>query len=121
MTGEVLTEIQQLAKGLLVADDVLDLAVRLVMMTHPEEADSPEDVKRYARFGAGPRAIQALISVSKVRALCSGRMHVSWNDLRTVALPILRHRIVLSYEAQAIGLTTDKLTEAIIHAIEASR
>ncbi|MCR2805497.1 AAA family ATPase [Paenibacillus soyae] len=121
MTGEELIHIQQLAKGLLVADDVLDLAVRLVMMTHPEEADAPEDVKRYARFGAGPRAIQALIAVSKVRALSHGRLHVSWNDLRTAALPILRHRIVLTYEAQALGLTADKLTRSILEAIEASR
>lgn len=121
MTGEELTEIQHLAKGLLVADDVLDLAVRLVMMTHPDEDDAPDDVKRYARFGAGPRAIQALIAVSKVRALSNGRMHVSWNDLRTTSLPILRHRIVLTYEAQALGLTTDKLTYAILQSIEASR
>ncbi|RIX51734.1 MoxR family ATPase [Paenibacillus nanensis] len=121
LTGEELTELQQAAKGLLVADDVLDLAVRLVMATHPDEADAPEDVKKYTRFGAGPRAIQALISVSKVRALCSGRMHVSWNDLRQTALPVLRHRIVLTYEAQAIGLTTDRLTESILQSIEATR
>lgn len=121
LTGEELTELQQAAKGLLVADDVLDLAVRLVMATHPDEADAPEDVKKYARFGAGPRAIQALISVSKVRALCSGRMHISWSDLRQTALPVLRHRIVLTYEAQAIGLTTDRLTESILQSIEATR
>lgn len=121
MTGEELTGLQQAAKGLLVAEDMLDLAVQLVMMTHPAEADSPEDVKRYSRFGAGPRALQALIAVGKVRALCSGRMHVSWNDLCTAAIPVLRHRIVLTYEAQALGVTTDRLAESIIQAVEAKR
>lgn len=121
MTGDELAELQQLAKGLLIADDMLDLAVALVMMTHPEDADAPDEVKRYARFGAGPRALQALVSISKVRALCSGRMHVSWQDLRTSALPVLRHRIVLTYEAQALGLTTDRLTETILSAIESKR
>lgn len=121
MTGEELTALQQAAKGLLVADDVLDLAVQIVMMTHPSEDDAPDDVKRYARFGAGPRALQALISIGKVRALCNGRMHVSWQDLRAAALPVLRHRIVLTYEAQALGVTSDRLAETILHSIEAKR
>ncbi|MFD0587125.1 AAA family ATPase [Paenibacillus sp. GCM10027627] len=121
MSGEDLIGLQRLAKEIIVAEDMLDLAVRLVLATHPHEADAPDDVKRFSRFGAGPRALQALVNVSKVRAICDGRMHVSWSDLRTVALPVLRHRIVLSYEAQAVGLSTDRLTESIIHSIEASR
>ncbi|REK76605.1 AAA family ATPase [Paenibacillus paeoniae] len=121
MTGEELTELQQDAKSLLVAEDILDLAVQLVMMTHPAEDDAPEEVKRYAKFGAGPRALQALISIGKVRALSHGRMHVSWQDLRTAALPVLRHRIVLTYEAQALGVTTDRLAASIVESIEANR
>lgn len=119
--GAKLIELQRLAKQILVADDVLDFAVTVVMMTHPGEADAPEDVKRFVRFGAGPRALQALISVGKVRALSSGRMHMSWNDIRETALPVLRHRIVLGYEAQAMGIASDRMTEAILRAIEAKR
>ncbi|RJE86850.1 AAA family ATPase [Paenibacillus sp. 1011MAR3C5] len=121
MTGDELIGLQQAAKGLLVAEDVLDLAVRMVMMTHSSEDDAPDEVRRYARFGAGPRALQAFISIGKVRALCSGRMHVSWQDLRAAALPVLRHRIVLTYEAQALGVTTDSLAESILQSIEAKR
>ncbi|KQO04335.1 AAA family ATPase [Paenibacillus sp. Leaf72] len=121
MNGEELTELQLYAKHILVADDVLDLAVRLVMMTHPAEADAPDDVKRYVRFGAGPRALQAIVAVSKVRALCSGKLHVSWSDIREVAVPALRHRVVLGYEAQAAGITTDQMTESILSALELTR
>lgn len=121
LDGAALSELQQMAKSLLIADDVLELAVRIIMMTHPGEPDAPEDIKRYVRFGAGPRALQALVSVGRVRALCAGKMHVSWNDLKEVALPILRHRIVLSYEAQAMGLSTDRMTQSILQALEAQR
>ncbi|MOA41267.1 hypothetical protein D3C78_1632130 [compost metagenome] len=65
--------------------------------------------------------MQAIIAVSKVRALMAGRLHVSWNDIRATALPVLRHRVVLSYEAQAMGLTSDRMTEAILQAIEEKR
>ncbi|MBH5316534.1 AAA family ATPase [Paenibacillus sp. GSMTC-2017] len=121
MSGNDLTELQLVAKQLLIADDVLDLALQIVMKTHPNENDTPEDVKRFVRFGAGPRALQAIVSVSKVRALMAGKMHVSWNDLRHTALPVLRHRIVLSYEAQALGVSTDGITESILQNIEAKR
>lgn len=121
MSSGELTDLQAAAKQILVAEDVLDFAVKAVMMSHPHEPDAPSDVKRYVRFGAGPRALQAIIAVSKVRALASGRLHISWNDIRQTALPVLRHRIVLSYEAQAMGLTSDRMTESILSAIEAER
>ncbi|QNK54859.1 MoxR family ATPase [Paenibacillus sp. PAMC21692] len=121
ISGSELLELQAAARELLVSEDVLDNAVKLVMMTHPGEADAPEEIKRYARFGAGPRALQALVSVAKVKALASARLHVSWGDIRDVALPVLRHRIVLSYEAQALGMDTDAMTMSIIREIEAKR
>ncbi|MDQ6419150.1 AAA family ATPase [Paenibacillus sp. LHD-117] len=119
--GKELLELQSAAKELLIAEDVLDVAVKLVMMTHPAEPDAPDEIKRYVRFGAGPRALQALVSVAKVRALSSRRLHVSWQDIREVALPVLRHRIVLSYEAQALGMDSDVMTHSILRSIEASR
>lgn len=121
LQGSELLELQAAAKELLIAEDVLDAGVKLVMMTHPDEADSPEEIKRYVRFGAGPRALQALVSVAKVKALAAGRLHVSWADMRDVALPVMRHRIVLSYEAEALGMNTDAMTLAILRDIEAQR
>ncbi len=121
LDGEELVALQLAAKELLVSEEMLDTAVRIVMMTHPGEADAPEAIKRHVRFGAGPRALQALIAISKVRALCSGRLHVSWNDIREAATPVLRHRIVLGYEAQAMGITSDEMSAAILGEIEASR
>lgn len=121
MSAAELTDLQLAAKQMLVSEDMLDLAVKVVMMSHPHEQDAPDDIRKYVRFGAGPRALQAIISVSKVRALMAGRLHISWNDIRQTALPVLRHRIVLSYEAQAMGLTSDRMTEAILHSIEAER
>ncbi|WP_138751499.1 AAA family ATPase [Paenibacillus sinopodophylli] len=121
MSAAELTELQMVAKQILVAEEMLDWAVKTVMMSHPQESDAPDEVKRFVRYGAGPRALQAIISVSKVRALASGRLHVTWQDIRHTAMPVLRHRIVLSYEAQAMGLTTDRMTEAILAVLEAER
>lgn len=121
MDGESLAAIGLMAKQILLADELLDAAVKMIMMTHPGEMDAPDDIKRYVRFGAGPRALQAIVAVSKVRALSAGRMHVTWNDIRETAFPVLRHRMVLGYEAQAMGLSSDRMTGAIVQTIEAQR
>lgn len=121
MSLETLAKLQQLAKEIVVADDMLELAVQLVLCTHRHEEQATSEVKQYVRYGAGPRALQSLISVSKVRALGQGRAHVSWNDMKDVALPVLRHRIGLSYEAEAHGITTDHIVAGIIHSIQSSR
>lgn len=121
MDADALTELQSLAKDILVSDEMAEAAVDLVMATHPDEADAPEQVKRYVRYGAGPRAIQAIVSVAKVRALAAGRLHVSWQDIREAALPALRHRIVPGYEAQAMGMKSDELALAALEAAEARR
>ncbi|WP_139998532.1 AAA family ATPase [Paenibacillus paridis] len=121
MSAAELTDLQLAVKQILVSEDMLDLAVKVVMMSHPHEQDAPDDIRKYVRFGAGPRALQAIISVSKARALMAGRLHISWNDIRQSALPVLRHRIILSYEAQAMGITSDRMTEAILQSIEAER
>ncbi|GIP36681.1 MoxR family ATPase [Paenibacillus sp. J2TS4] len=116
--GQAVTEIQQGVKELLVADDVLDYAVRLIMLTHPHEPDAPSAVKQYVRYGSGPRGIQSIISVAKVRALFAGRLHVSRNDIRQVAVPALRHRLFLNFEGQAMGKTADDILEAVIEETE---
>lgn len=112
-SAEELLEIQRGAKEVLVADEVLDYAVRLMMMTHPEEPSAPDTVRRNIRFGSGPRGIQSIISTGKVRALCQGRMHLSTGDIHAVAVPCLRHRLFLNFEGQAMGVTTDQVIQEI--------
>ncbi|WP_433617221.1 AAA family ATPase [Paenibacillus cellulositrophicus] len=114
-----LLEIQQGAREVLVTDEVLDYAARLLMMTHPEEASAPEGVKKYVRFGSGPRGIQSIISAGKVRAVCQGRMHLSTGDIHAVAVPALRHRIFLNFEGQAMGITTDQVIREMLERAEA--
>ncbi|MCL6456766.1 MAG: AAA family ATPase [Gorillibacterium sp.] len=115
---ELLQAIQEGAKDILVAEDVLDYAVRVLMLTHPSEVDAPASVKRYVRYGSGPRGVQALISVGKVRALSLGRFHVSVSDIREIAYPALRHRILLNFEGQALGVSTDELIREILVAAD---
>ncbi|WP_248924542.1 AAA family ATPase [Paenibacillus hamazuiensis] len=116
--ADTLSTIQEGARHLLVADDVLDYAVQLVMMTHPAEAGVPDSVKKYVRFGSGPRGLQTIVSVAKVRALTEGRVHVAKSDIAKVALPALRHRIFLNFEGQAMGVATDAIVEEIIAGLE---
>ncbi|MEC0232594.1 AAA family ATPase [Paenibacillus alba] len=119
--GSLLQDIQSGLKEILVSDDVLDFAVQLLMNTHPEEAAAPDEVKRYIRFGSGPRGVQAMISVSKVRAFLAGRYHVSKQDVCVVAVPALRHRLFLNFEGQAMGISPDLIVQAIISSMENGR
>lgn len=120
-TAEQVLDVQQGAKGVLVADEVLDYAVRLLTMSHPDQETAPESVRKYVRYGSGPRGIQSIITISKVRALNAGRLHVSINDIQKVAVPALRHRLLLNYEGQAMGVSTDEIILDIIAAMEKSR
>ncbi|PYI51731.1 AAA family ATPase [Paenibacillus flagellatus] len=119
--GEAIAAIQETAKHMLVADDVLDYAVRLLMATHPDEPDSPESVKRYVQYGSGPRGIQSIVSLAKVRALCAGRLNVSFHDVEQVAVPALRHRLFLNFEGQAAGKSTDAILRDVLAALESRR
>ncbi|MDR0269830.1 AAA family ATPase [Paenibacillus sp.] len=114
---EELLEIQHGAREVLVADEVLDYAARLLMMSHPEEEAAPEVVKKYVRFGSGPRGIQSIIATGKVRAVCQGRMHLAQSDIHAVAVPALRHRIFLNFEGQAMGVTTDQVINEILQTL----
>ncbi|MED4957095.1 AAA family ATPase [Paenibacillus macerans] len=120
-SAQQLLEIRQAAKEVLLADEVLEYGVRLLMMTHPEERDAPESVRSYVRFGSGPRGIQAMVSVAKVRAISKGRMHVSTGDIKAVAVPALRHRLFLNFEGQAAGVATDRIIEDILAALEGAQ
>jgi MoxR-like ATPase len=108
-----LLAMQALARSVAVADHVLDYAVRLVAATHPERTPLQE-VRRAVRFGASPRGAQAMVALAKVRALLDGRSNVAFEDVAATALPALRHRVLLRYEAEAEGLDVDALLRRVV-------
>ncbi|GIP54832.1 AAA family ATPase [Paenibacillus vini] len=120
-TASELLEIRKASKEVLLADEVLDYGVRLLMMTHPEEKEAPEAVRSYVRFGSGPRGIQSIVSAAKVRAISKGRLHVSTGDIAAVAVPALRHRLFLNFEGQATGISPDRIIEEVLSALEGTR
>jgi MoxR-like ATPase len=113
-SGEQLIHLIETARAVPVATHVKEYAVRLLLATHPDQEDAPESVRKYVRYGASPRGLQALIMTSKVRALLEGRYNVSLEDLQYVAYPSLRHRIILNFDGLADGVTPEDLIEAII-------
>ncbi len=111
--GDLLA-MHQLAREVPVAQAVYQYAVELVESTRPQDGKAGEMVRRFVRFGASPRGAQALIMAGKVRALSEGRFHVSRQDLRQAALPTLRHRLLLNYEAQVEGISADQILGQVI-------
>ena len=112
--GKTILEMRELAKTVPIIDEVLKFAVDLVSNTHPELDDSAPSAKKYLKFGASPRAAQALITCAKVRALMNGNYNVSYDDIKTLACPVLRHRIKLSYTAISEKLTIDDVVKKLI-------
>jgi MoxR-like ATPase len=109
-------EMRALTREVAVAAHVRAFAVSLLEATHPEHASAPALVKRYVRFGASPRGAQACLLAAKGRALIAGRFHVAIDDLREVARPALRHRLILNFEGDADGISSDRvLTEVLDH------
>ena len=105
-----------LARKVPVADHVLEYGVRLVTATHPDRSPNAS-VKRYVRFGASPRGLQALVSAGKVRALLAGRYNVAFEDLQAAALPSLRHRVLVNFEAEAAGVGADSLVAELLKSV----
>jgi MoxR-like ATPase len=119
MTGEEIVDIQHIIRRVPVADHVIRYAMRLVRATRIHEGDVPQFIYDYLSWGAGPRACQYLILGGKVRAVLHGRFHVSTEDIQAVAKPVLRHRIVTNFNADAEGFTPDKVIERLIETIPA--
>ena len=105
--GKTIVELGKLARQVPIAGGVTDFVVRLVMATHPDNARATSTVKRYVRYGVSPRGAQSIVLGSKIRALMEGRLNVAFDDIRAVALPALRHRMILNFEAEAAGVTSD--------------
>ncbi|BAH46004.1 conserved hypothetical protein [Brevibacillus brevis NBRC 100599] len=112
-SAEQIAEIQQAAREVLVADAVLDYAVKLLLATHPSQ-QAIASVNKYVRNGAGPRGVQAIVSLAKVRALLAGRYNLAYEDVTAVALPALRHRIFLNFEGEANGIRPDRVIMDIL-------
>jgi MoxR-like ATPase len=115
--GRMLQAMQALARQVPIASHVADYAVRIVMATHPDGEGAPEATTRYVRYGASPRAAQAMVLASKILALLNGRLNVSFEDVRRVAPPALRHRVLLNFEAEAKQVTADTLLRTIIQGV----
>jgi MoxR-like ATPase len=108
---------QALVQRVAIADHVQDYAVRLVLATHPGGEFATPTVNRFVRVGSSPRGAQALVLAAKCRALVAGRANVSTDDLRAVALPALRHRLLLNFEGQAEGMETDDVVRNIVETL----
>ncbi|PYJ81947.1 MAG: AAA family ATPase [Verrucomicrobia bacterium] len=114
LDGANLIELQKLVREVPVATHVKDYAVRLVLATHPKSETAAPIANQYLRFGSSPRGGQTLILAGKVRALTQGRFNVSFDDLQTAAAAALRHRLILNFEAEAEGITTDHIITQIL-------
>ncbi|HQZ69825.1 MAG: AAA family ATPase [Anaerolineae bacterium] len=114
---QMLLAMQQLAREVPIAVEVLTYGARLLRASHPTDPTAPERVRDYARYGASPRALQAMVLGGKIHALLAGRHHVARSDLRALAAPALRHRIVLNFAGQAEGLHPDLLIADIIRQV----
>ena len=115
--GSAILEMRKIIKNVPIAKPVQEYALKLVLATHPENEDSPAAARKYIRFGASPRAAQAIINTSKARALMEGRFNVSFEDIRYVAYPALRHRFFLNFDAVADGITSDDLITELLESI----
>jgi len=118
MTGDEIRQWQQLVREVLVAPPVQDYAIRLVMATHPQGEFATAETNRYIRCGGSPRGAQSLVLAGKVRALLEGRYNVSFEDIRRVYLPALRHRILLNFEAQAENIPSDTVLAQILNEVK---
>jgi MoxR-like ATPase len=112
-----LLAMQALVREVPIAKHVQDYAVRLLQATHPTEKGSLETVKRFVKFGSSPRGAQALLLAAKIRALFDGRFAASLDDVKSAALPALRHRVLLNFEGEAEGVKTDDLILEILKSL----
>jgi MoxR-like ATPase len=114
LSGPEILDLQAIVRKVPVADHVSRYAVRLARLTRRGKGDEPEFIRDYVSWGAGPRASQYLVLAAKARAILHGQYHVSTEDIRAVALPVLRHRIVTNFNAEAEGLRADDIIQRLI-------
>ena len=118
ITGDEIIEIREVIKEMPIADAVMNYAMEIVVATHSERPDAPEISKKYILNGASPRAAQAIVKTAKARAFVEGRYNVSFEDIKFVAYPALRHRLALNFEAISDGISADDVIGEIISQIK---
>jgi MoxR-like ATPase len=116
VNGAMIIQMQGLAREVPIASHVMHYAARLVSATHPSR-EAPGVTQQYIRYGASPRGVQTLVLAGKILALLDGRYNVAFADLKQAALPALRHRVILNFEAQAEGVTNDDVVRGVIEAV----
>lgn len=121
MTGEEILEMRELVKQVPMAEAVQDYALELVVGSQPDSDIAPDVIKKYVTGGASPRGAQAIFLAAKARALLEGRMNVAFDDIDYVALPALRHRLILNFDAIAEGIDTDTVIREMIAERKSSR
>ncbi|MCS7229444.1 MAG: MoxR family ATPase [Candidatus Kryptonium sp.] len=117
LTREKILKLQDIIRKVPVADNVIEYAVKLVTLTRPNLNGAPDFIKRWISWGAGPRASQYLILGAKARAVLDGRFTPVIDDVRAVALPVLRHRLVTNFNAEADGVSTAEIIEKLLKII----
>jgi MoxR-like ATPase len=121
VTGEDLIAFQRLVRRVPVAEPVMRYALSLVRASRPKSPSCPESVKKWVAFGGSVRAAQYLVLGAKARALTSGRYHVSFEDIRAMAHPVLRHRVLTNFHAQSEGVSTDTLIDRLLEGVSVPR
>ena len=119
LSGEEILELQNLVRRVPVAEPIIRYAMQLTRMTRTGTPEAPDYVNEWVSWGAGPRATQYLILGGKARALLEGRFFVNTEDIRSVAHPVLRHRIVTTFSAEAEGITPDTIVDRLIEEVGA--
>ena len=114
LEGEEILKIREAIREIKIADSVMEYALKLILATHPEIEEGAEIVKKYVEAGASPRAAQGIISGAKVRAVMEGRLNVSFEDIKELAYPVLRHRIILNFDAITEGLTVESIIGTLL-------
>jgi MoxR-like ATPase len=114
LDGDAIVEAQELVRRVAIAPHVQDYAIRLTLATHPQGPFATDLANRYVRFGSSPRGAQALVLAAKVHSLLEERYHVSFSDIHSALLPALRHRILLNFEGQAEGVSSDDVLKQIL-------
>jgi MoxR-like ATPase len=119
LSGPDVLSFRELIREVPIASHVRDFASAIVMATHPQWEQAPDVARRFVRYGASPRGAQALVLGAKVRALAEGRYNVSVEDIKALAVPALRHRVILNFEGEAEGIDTDTVISRVIADTEA--
>src|SRR6187455_1410757 len=117
VNGDDLIAFQRLVRRVPVADPVMRYALSIVRTSRPKSKNAPESVKKWVAFGASVRAAQYLVLGGKARALTQGRYHVSFDDIRALAHPVLRHRVLTNFRAESEGITTDSIVDELLTAV----